>query len=322
MTRYLRNQSVLAALEATPGTLATMVAADAILLKGVDVSFPDEGDERNLMRGYMGNSEALAGARRMDLKFTVECAGSGVAGTAAAWGKLLRACGFAEVVQAAPARVEYNPVSTAFESMSFSFANDGAKYTGRFGRGSAKFNFSPYKAPTIEFTFKAIDTSGSVAANPAPTYATYTRPEVVSDGNVTSLKQGGAYAVGAITGGTTLAWDMFSLDLNNTLEHVLLVGSAEAIDISDRNIKGGTSVFVTATEEIAWRADWLANTLNSFSLLHGTAAGKKIILHGASVQKTNVQPGASGAKSRVMVNADLQFLPTGSGGNDLMLVTL
>jgi hypothetical protein len=160
-----------------------------------------------------------------------------------------------------------------------------------------------------------------VTANPAPTYSGFTRPEVISDANVSSLKQGGAYAAGVVTGGTVLQWDEFNLDLGNTLEHVLLVGSAEAIDISDRKIKGGASVFLTATEEVAWRADWLANTLNTFSLQHGSAAGKKVILHGASVQKFNVQPGSAGGKSRVMTSADLKFLPTGAGGNDFVLVT-
>jgi hypothetical protein len=319
MSRYLRNRSVLAALESTNGTLATMVAADAILLKDVQVTLPSDGDPRNLIRGFMGGSEELDGSRRMELTFTVECASSGTLGTAPWWGKLLRACGFAEVVTAST-RVDYTPLSTAFESLSFSFANDGVKYTGRFGRGSAKFNFTPYKAPTIEFKFWAIDATGTAAANPAPTYSTMIRPQVVSDGNLTSLKQGGSYAAGVVTGGTALAWDAFSVDLNNSLEHVLLVGGAEAIDISDRSIKGATSVFLDAANEVTWRSDRLANTLNSFSLQHGATGTNKIILHGPSVQKTNVQP-AAGA-SRLMTTADLMFLPTGTGNNDLTLCVL
>lgn len=320
MSRYLRNQSVLAALETTNGTLATMAAADAILLKNVDVTLPDEGDPRNLMRGFMGNSEVLAGARRMELSFRTELAASGTLGTAPFIGRLLRACGMAETVTAST-RVEYNPISTAFESMSFSFANDGAKYTGRFGRGTFKAHFEPYKAPYIDWQFKAIDTTGSVAANPSPTYSSIQRPQVVSDGNTSSLKTGASYSAGVVTGGTVLQWDAFDFDQGNTLEHVLLVGSAEAIDIADRNSKGSVSAFLDATNEIQWRTDWLANTLGAFTLQHGSVAGGKVILHGSNVQKHNIQPDKGGGNSsRIMNVADLEFIPTGSGNNDSVLV--
>lgn len=321
MSRYLYNQIVLAAIESTAGTLAAMTLSNGLLLKNVTVKLADEGDSRDLLRGYMGNSDILSGNRRMELSFTTELASSGTAGTAPAWGILARACGLLEVVTAA-VRVEYTPLSTALESVSFGFRNDGVNYTARFGRGTLKVNFSPYKAPTIDWTFKAIDTTSAAAAQPASTFATWIRPQVVSDANTSSLKVGGSYAAGAITGGAALIWENHMVDLGNSVDHVLLVGAAEAVDISARDIKGSVSAFLTAAEEVQWRADWLANTMFSYSLQHGTGAGNKIILHGANVQKTNVQPGNSQTGKRLMTSADLQYVPTGAGSNDMILVAL
>lgn len=322
MSRYLRNQSVLMALESTNGTLASMVAADAILLTGVDVKLPDEGDPRNLMRGFMSASEVLAGPRRMEMTFSTELAASGTAGTAPQIGKLLRACGLAETVTAST-RVEYNPISTAFESLSASFANDGAKYTGRWGRGTAKLRLAPFKIPRIEWTFWFVDATGTVAANPTLTYSSWQRPQIASDANQTSLKVGASYSAGVVTGGTAITWETLDFDLGNQLEHVLLFNSQESIDIADRSAKGNVMAFLNATDEVQWRSDWLANTMGAFTAAHGSVAGGKVILHGANVQKRNVQPGSKGQNnSRTMVSADLEFVATGSGGNEAVLVFL
>jgi hypothetical protein len=322
MSRYLYNQMVLAALESTPGTLVTTAATDAILLSGVTVKLPDEGDARNSMYGRLGNSEILPGLRPMELTFQTELAGSGTAGTAPTIGKLLRACGLAEVVTAST-RVEYNPISTAFEALSFGFVNDGAKYTSRFGRGSGKFGFNVNKKPVIDWTFKAIDSSPSALANPSPNFAGQaTRPQTITDYNTSSLKVGGSYSAGVVTGGTALAWESFMMDINNTVDHIPLVGTAEAIDISDRNVKGSVSAFLDAATEVTWQTDWRTSILGAFSLQHGSTAGNKIIVHGANVQKHNIQQVGSQAGKRIMNTADLEFIPTSTGNNDFLVCFL
>jgi hypothetical protein len=49
--------------------------------------------ERNLVRGFFGNFDALPTIKKVKVSFEVEYAGSGTAGTAPAWDGLLQACG-------------------------------------------------------------------------------------------------------------------------------------------------------------------------------------------------------------------------------------
>ena len=140
MSRYMRNTVIQALLEPTYGAaVATWNAIDALLVKDPEFSIDRDVVPRDLVRGYMGGSEHLVGTRRSELKFTVELAGSGTAGTAPAWGKLLRGCGMAEVITAGN-RVEYTPVTAGHESLSFRFFRDGVRYVSRGARGSVKVN--------------------------------------------------------------------------------------------------------------------------------------------------------------------------------------
>ena len=98
MSLLFRLRNILAKIESTYGTDPTPTgSANAILCSEMDIE-PIAGGTvpRNLIRSYLGNSEQLPTAVYARMTMTVEIAGSGTAGTAAAWGPLLRACGYAE----------------------------------------------------------------------------------------------------------------------------------------------------------------------------------------------------------------------------------
>ena len=69
-------------------------------------------DPLSPIRAYFGNSEQLPAGIHSELDFEVELAGSGAAGTAPAWGPLIRACGMSETITAAT-DVKYAPVEWA-----------------------------------------------------------------------------------------------------------------------------------------------------------------------------------------------------------------
>jgi hypothetical protein len=103
MPKLTRKRAILAKIESTYGTDSVPTgAANAILVRNIEVTpIAAEVVGRDVIRPYMGESEQLIANRRVELSFEVEVAGSGTAGTAPAYGPLLRACGLTETVLAA-----------------------------------------------------------------------------------------------------------------------------------------------------------------------------------------------------------------------------
>lgn len=104
MPKVQRRRTILAKIESTYGTDSVPTGnANAILVTDLNVS-PLAADivDRNLIRNYMGSSDQLIANARVECDFSVEMAGAGTAGSAPAYGPLLRACGLAETILAAP----------------------------------------------------------------------------------------------------------------------------------------------------------------------------------------------------------------------------
>ena len=103
MSLLTRKRTILAKIETVYGTDPTPTgAANAILVRNVNIT-PQETEiaSRDLVRPFLGNSEQLPVAIHAAVDFEVEIAGAGTAGVAPAYGPLLRACGFAELILAA-----------------------------------------------------------------------------------------------------------------------------------------------------------------------------------------------------------------------------
>src|SRR5205085_5950126 len=118
INRFIRKTALTAKIETTYKTDPTPTgAANAMLVSNVEVNpYNAENVDRALLREYFGASEQLVGVANLQVSFDVELAGAGAAGTAPAWGPLLRACSVAETVTAGN-RVEYNPITDSPESV-------------------------------------------------------------------------------------------------------------------------------------------------------------------------------------------------------------
>jgi len=93
--------------------------------------------DRELITPYLGNSEKVVGQRMAQVNFDVELAGSGTAGTAPKWGKILMACGFAQGGTGG-VDVIYTPVSGTFSSVTLDFKKYQAEVKGKQVELSAK----------------------------------------------------------------------------------------------------------------------------------------------------------------------------------------
>ena len=126
MSRYVRNTAVLIKVETTSGTDAVPAAAtDAMLLrkftcKPLDIKYVNMPE----VRPYFGKGLDMLGTAFVSGTFELALSGSGAAGTAPMWGRVLRACAFAEVITAS-SRVDYTPISTALESATMYYYDDG-----------------------------------------------------------------------------------------------------------------------------------------------------------------------------------------------------
>jgi hypothetical protein len=306
----MNRRLVLAAPETTYGTdAAPTPAANAILTRTVQVT-PLAGDdiERNLLRSYYGNSQSIAGEKHVELTMEVELAGSGTAGDAPGWGVLLRACGFAETVDAG-VEVTYNPITDGEESISCWIHRDGVlhKFTG--GRGSVSFNLDVNSIPYMTFTFLGL--LGTISNESMPTTADYSpwhAPLPVTNANTSALT----------LHGQALSFSQFSIDMSvETVKHQV-VGDSSSIIIVDRSPSGTAVVEEPELSTLDLYTKARDASLGSLSLVHGTTGGN--IVEFAAPQMGSGSPTEQNLNGVQMLSVPLTINP--DTGNDELVITV
>jgi hypothetical protein len=285
-------------------------------VRAAEMSFQIERDteDRNLLEPYFGASESLVAARRARVTIKTEFAGSGAAGTPPAWGRLMRACGFAETVFAG-SRVEYTPVTDAPESATGHWRADGTRFTSRGMRGTVSLMLEAFKLPYLKFDLTGFDTSALAEAMPAMSKAAWIAGEVMTDAITADLRVGGTYAAGSVTGGTVHPMRTLTLNVGNDIQHLKLT-SAEAIHMGDRKVTGNVTLAMSAADEITWRSEINANTNRSIGMRWGSAAGRFCGFFAPNVQR--VAPQEVDYQGRSLVQSDLIAIPL-TGNDELRL---
>jgi hypothetical protein len=312
MARNVRNGAILAKIESSYGVDPTPTgAANAILVSNISVNPLNANNvNRDLVRSYLGGSEQLVGTAFVEASFDVELAGSGTAGTAPAYGPLLRACGFAETVTAVT-RVDYLPVSSAFESVTIYYHDDGVLHKALGCRGNVDIMMGIGERPLLKFKFVGIDGGISAAANPSLTLTAWQRPLVITDPNTGDVKLGCTYSAGALSGGTSYPSRGLEISGGIDAKYIPLLGG-QSVDITNREITGKVTFDLTDAQEVSFMATVKANTTQSIGVEHGTSAGHIIIVHAPAMQLIN--PTKEDVDGRRMIGYDLRLVP--SSGND------
>lgn len=144
---------VLAKVESTYNTDPTpTAAADAVLVGNLQQTRPTDVLDREVLDQSLSPFQPLIGRKLGQVTFDVELKGSGTNDTPPDWGPLLRACGFAETINAST-NVIYDPASDSIDSITIYVYRDGLlyKYTG--ARGNVVFRFPAGQRPMMSFTF-------------------------------------------------------------------------------------------------------------------------------------------------------------------------
>jgi hypothetical protein len=311
MSLLNRKRTILSKIETTYGTDPVPTgAANAILVKSVTVT-PMETTlvARDLVRPYMGNSQNLAGAVYGKLELEVELAGSGTAGAAPAFGPLLRACGLSETISAGVS-VTYAPVSSAFESVTNYFNQDGVLHKMTGSRGSVSMAFSAQGIPMLKFAFQGLYSPVVDASAPNTVFTAFQQPLVVNNVNTTGL---------SLQGFSGLVLSDLSIDLANSVVFRSLVGGAEQVLITDRKPAGSITFEATTVATKDWWTAARSAATGPLTLTHGTADGNKVQIAAPNTQIT--QPNYSDKDGIAMIQANLVLVP-GSGNDELTLTFL
>ncbi|PHS48756.1 MAG: hypothetical protein COB05_04400 [Marinobacter sp.] len=306
----MRKRLVLAAIETTYGTDASpSAAANAILTRTVQVTpLAGEDIERNLLRSYYGNSQALAGEKHVELTMEVELAGSGEAGTAPGWGVLLRACGFAETVESG-VDVAYNPITDGEESISCWIHRDGVlhKFTG--GRGSVRFDLGVNNIPYMTFTFLGL--LGTISNTSMPTTADYSPwqvPVPVTQANTSALTLHGA----------SVSFSQLTLDMAVEAVKHQVVGSDSSIKIVDRAPSGTAVIEEPQLSTLNLYQKARDAVTGALALTHGKTAGNIIEISAPKVGTAS--PTEQDRNGVQMLSVPLTINP--DTGNDELVITV
>lgn len=304
-----RRRVVLAKIETTYGTDATPAAGtDAVLCASVNPT-PVEIDYagRAIVRPYFGNFEDLLARSRVKIDIELEAAGFGSAGPATptpGYAALLRMCGLSQTVNTGTS-VVYAPISSAFESGTIYFYQDGTFHKLTGCRGNAELVMDLNQRPMWKFSIVGLYNAPTDVALPSPTVSAFQRPTVVNRANTSVFTLHGFAA----------RMKSLSLNLNNNVVHRNLVGqTTDEILITDRAPTGKVEIEATTVAAKDWWAAIQAITLSALSVTHGPATNQ-IQPAAPNVQLKN--PVFNEDDNYVHLAMDLQFMPSAAGNDEL-----
>jgi len=303
------SKILLAKLEATYGVDPVPDAAtDAILATEVSLT-PMEGNDlsRDLETPYLGAQGTIPVELHSKLSFKVELSPSGTAGTAPAWGPLLRACAVAETISVGVS-VTYNPISDAHESIALHILIGGTRYVLLGSRGTCKSTVNAQGIPYLEFAFTGLFTQPSEVARGTPDLTAFKKPQAATNANTPTFT----------IDGTGFVMRSCALDLGNAVENRFLIGS-EGVLITDKAESFETTVEAVALTTFNPFSLAAAQSSIAVNLVHGTGAGKISTLNIPLAQMQRLQ-GLENAQN--IKEWPLRMVPLPNAGNDQWTLTL
>lgn len=284
-------------------------AANAVLARNVRLRpLEHEGEERIADTGYYGHLGEIVAGTFVGLDFEVELAGAGAAGTAPAYGPLLKACGCSETINVGVS-VVYAPVALASAvSVATYFWIDGRRHKITGQLGNAQIMLPKGRLPYIAFSLLGLFNAPDDNAVPSPTLSGWIKPVPVNKVNTTPMTLGTFAGVFAD----------FRLDFGNQMKYRNLPNS-EAIRLLERKSSGSCRL----ESELVATKDWWTLIKNmttaAFTCTHGQTAGNKVVV--AAAQTQIVRPQLPVEDELLHEEFGLIFQPS-SAGNDEWSITV
>lgn len=283
-------------------------AANAILAVDVKV-MPMEGKDvsRELDLPFFGAQPTLPADLHAKISFKVELAPSGLAGTAPAWGPLLRGCGCAQTIVAATS-VTYNPITTGIESVTIYLYIENTLYKISGARGTVKFALDASGIPYMEYEFTGLFTLPVEGVKPTVDLTAFAKPRLASSANTPTFN----------INGVTMPMRSYSLDMGNAVETRFLIGS-ESVLITDHaeqmeiKVEAVPLTILNPYQLAANQTDVAVN------LIHGIGAGARATI---AIPKMQMQRPAGLDNQQNIVEWTLRGVPQPNLGNDQWTLAL
>lgn len=304
-----RRRLILAKIESTYGTDPTPTGgSNAILVRNLEIQ-PLVADtvNRDLVRPYMGQADQLLAQTRVEVSFEVELAGSGTAGTAPAYGPVLRSCGLSETL-APSTSATYAPESSGFESVTIYYHEDGIRHKVTGCRGSFEINGEVGQIPFISFTMTGIFNAPTDETLPTPTYANQATPLVFKQGNTTNFS---AFSFSGCL-------QSYNFSIANEVIYRELVGCTKEIMITNRAPSGTLVIEAPTIAAKDFFAAATGSSTGSISFQHGQTGGNICTVTTAQSDLGNLT--YSDQDGVQMLNMPFIAVPTNSGNDELGIV--
>ena len=307
MTRFINRLALLAKIEASYGVDSVPTgAANAIQASNVELT-PIAGSEqsRELVLPYFGHQGVILVQNHVTMAFDVEIAGAGAAGTAPAWGPLMRACGFDETITAAT-MVEYTFDQDVADALSMYFNLDGVRHIALGAKGSASWSLVPAQIPRFRFSYTALLGTISDTALPTVDLTDFITPVPVNKANTTMALHGWASIAESI-----------AFELGNQVEPRFLIGD-ESVRITGRQSTGTAVVEAKSLATKNWFQIAQQHSTGALDVQHGTVAGNIVEFDAPAVQIGRPTQG----QSQGIANYSLPLMFKPVAGNDELKVTV
>lgn len=309
MSMKSNKRALLFALESeyNDGTTTPEAATDAILTREITVTPLSGSDiERKFVRPYYGNSPKAPGEKHVQVEIEVEFNTSGTAGTAPPWGKMLRCCGWSEVVQDT-VDVTYAPVSDDEDSGVFFAHVDGNLHKGRGVHGKPSFTVNAENMPVIKFTLYGLISPVTQEQLPNVTLSHWEPALAVNSTNTEKLDFMSAQ----------VPFSQFSLDMSGEVVHRKVVGSND-IAITGRSPSGQLMIEDPGVSVKDYFAISQQAGVGPLKLTHGKTPGKIIEM---SMPQVGIEaPGYSDQDGTQMLS--INYSPEPIDGNDEVTIVV
>lgn len=307
MAKFTRKTIFLIKTEVTPGTDVIPAAADAVLVRNpvitpLEMSYA----ERNIVRGFFGNFDAIPTIRKVKFTFETEYQGSGTAGTAPAWDKLMQASGHSSTNVPATSQT-FAPLSGTGKTVSMYGQIDGMQHKVVYARGNGTIKLKANDIPYIAWEFIGLDTNATDVANVTPVFTSWQKPVAVTKENTPT----------ATVHGVAVALEALDFNFGNVNEHVTRPNSEQILH-TDRKAVGSVMFEMTSVATKDWLAAVKAGTLGPINVVHGLTAGSILTLNAANVQLQS--PAYSEIQGIQMVTFQIRANPTNAGNDEYSLV--
>lgn len=306
-----RKTVILAKIEAEYGTdPVPTAAANAILVKDVSLRPIGPAVTRDFYRSVLSPLEFVRGIKGYELSFVTELKGTGTIGALPSFGwegPLARACGMAESVDAG-VKIEWDPVSTGFESCTIYVYMDGIFHKLTGCRGSFVIRGTVGEYMEIAWTFQGLWNAPADASPSAQTFSSVTPPRLLS---ATLTLNSVSLTATAVEIALNNAMGR-RLDMNdaNGLEEVLVTGREPGGSLDPETVLEATNPL--------W-AIWTAATAYALNIgVIGSVSGNRVQI---TAPKLQIDEGLAYGDREGLLAYEMPFKLAQSSGDDELKVT-